>query len=257
MNQLRTFLLLALCSAPLWVSAQNFEVKSIRGGRYEITSALDASIPQGARDFLAPYKQKVDSMMCPVLGESASYMRSFRPESPLSNLIADILRVEAVNVTGKPVDLAVCNIGGIRSALPQGPVTVGDILEIAPFENMYCVVTLSGEHLLELFSQIAAVKGEGVSGIKLKISSEGKLLQATVAGKPVESKRDYRIATLDYLSEGNDKLYAFKKASCVETTTLPVREVLMSYIKEQARKGLKVDAKIEGRITVEGYENKN
>lgn len=251
MNQLKTFLFLVLCSGSLWVSAQNFEVKNIRGGRYEITSALDAYVPDAAWDFLAPYKLKVDSMMGPVLGESASYMRAFRPESPLSNLIADILRLEAAEITGKPADLAVCNIGGIRSALPQGPVTVGDILEIAPFENMYCVVTLSGEHLLELFGQIAAVNGEGISGAQLKISREGKLIQALVAGAPVEPKRDYRIATLDYLSEGNDKMYAFKKAGCVETTTLPVREVLMSYIKKQARKGLKVESKVEGRITVE------
>lgn len=251
MKILRSFLLLSLCAAPLWLSAQNFEVKNIRGGRYEITSALDASIPDSAKAFLAPYRQKVDSVMGPVLGESASYMRAFRPESPLSNLIADILRLEAADVTGKAADLAVCNIGGIRSALPKGQVTVGDILEIAPFENMYCVVTLTGEQLTELFGQIAAVKGEGISGAQLRISSDGKLIQATVGGQPVDPERKYRVATLDYLSEGNDKMYAFKKAEVVETTTLPVREVLMSYIKEQALKGLKVDAKIEGRITVE------
>lgn len=251
MNILRSFLLVSLCSTSLVAAAQNFEVKTIRGERHEITSALDPAISQGTNDFLAPYKLKVDSMMKPILGESASYMRAFRPESPLSNLIADILYSEAADITGKPVDLAICNIGGIRSAMPKGIITVGDILEIAPFENMYCVVTLSGTHLMELFQQIASVNGEGISGAKLKISSDRKLIQAWVDGKKVEPKQNYRIATLDYLSQGNDKLEAFKKACCVETTTLPVREVIMSFIKEMARKGQKIDAKIEDRITVE------
>lgn len=247
---MRIYALLAFCTVSQFVSAQQFEVKEVHGRRYEITKVLDELIFDSLKDLIAPYQLRVDSMIGPVLGESVSYMSSYRPESPLSNLLADILRSEAVSVTGKPAQLAVCNIGGIRSALPKGSVTVGDILEIAPFENMYCVVTLRGKKLLELFEQIASVRGEGLSGARLVIDDRGNLLEATVGGKPVDEKALYRVATLDYLAQGNDKLEAFKDASSVETTTLPVRDVYMSYIKEKTRKGEKLDSKIEGRIII-------
>ena len=59
-------------------------------------------------------------------------------------------------------------LGGIRAALPKGNVTVGDVNDIAPFENKICFLTLTGDKVLELFRQIAHTGGEGVSkGVRL------------------------------------------------------------------------------------------
>ena len=63
-----------------------------------------------------------------------------------------------------------------------------------------------------LFENIAVRLGEGVSGIQLEISKDGKLLQASIAGKPVEDDRDYTVATIDYLADGNDGMTAFLQA---------------------------------------------
>ena len=49
---------------------------------------------------------------------------------------------------------------------------------------------------------IAAVHGEGLSGACIEISGDGKLLDATVAGKEIEDSKEYKVATLDYLAEG-------------------------------------------------------
>ena len=80
-------------------------------------------------------------------------------------------------------DVGVTNMGGLRTALPEGDITYGNIYEITPFENTLCIVTMNGALLRELFENIAAVHGEGLSGACLEISGDGKLLDATVAGK--------------------------------------------------------------------------
>ncbi len=79
-----------------------------------------------------------------------------------------------------------------------------------------CFLTLTGKDVLELFSQIAMRGGEGVShAVKMDISKDGKLLDATLNGQPIDEKASYRVATLDYLAEGNDQLTAFKKGTDV------------------------------------------
>ena len=60
-----------------------------------MTAALDANPDSAAIAVLAPYQKTVDSIMSPVIGQSARFMDRFRPESELSNLVADILRYSA------------------------------------------------------------------------------------------------------------------------------------------------------------------
>ena len=49
---------------------------------------------------------------------------------------------------------------------------------------------------------------KGVSGVKLRITKSGKLLGATVAGKPVVDDKLYTVATIDYLADGNSDMTA-------------------------------------------------
>lgn len=231
------------------VRAQRFELKSVTAQRFEITSRLDQTPDREAEALLAPYQGAVDSLMAPVLGFSSVQMRSGRPESLLSNWVADVLREASVRY-GRKADMGLCNMGGLRSAMPKGKVTRGDVLAIAPFENMFCVLSLRGADLQTLMEQIAAVGGEGVSGVRLEITPDGKLIRASVDGKPINPEKIYTVATLDYLAEGNDKMEALRNAVSRQLTTRPVRDVLMDYIVEQDKQGRRLTARLEGRITV-------
>ena len=71
--------------------------------------------------------------------------------------------------------MGLVNMGGLRNVLTEGAVTCGNIYEILPFENSLCVVTLKGVYLNHLFENIAARGGEGVSGVQLQITKDGKL----------------------------------------------------------------------------------
>ena len=72
-----------------------YSLASVEGSRIEVTAALDANPDSAAIAVLAPYQKTVDSIMSPVIGQSARFMDRFRPESELSNLVADILRYSA------------------------------------------------------------------------------------------------------------------------------------------------------------------
>jgi 2',3'-cyclic-nucleotide 2'-phosphodiesterase (5'-nucleotidase family) len=247
-------ILLALTAVVLASCAKHYEVAGIERTRIVVDSRYDSGIPAEATALLAPYKQKVDSVMGPVVGESARYMRAGRPESELSNLLADIM-VWGGKDYGETPDFGVYNMGGIRADLPKGKVTYGDVLDIAPFENKIAFTTLSGAEVLELLGQMAAVGGEGISGsVRMVISRDGRLLRATIGGEPVDAARDYRIATIDYLLGGSDKMSAFKKGRNVNSpqeVSNNSRFIIMNYFREQTRQGKAVDAQIEGRVTVD------
>lgn len=226
-------------------------VTSVSRTRLLVDARYDATPDAAATDFLAPYKHAVDSIMSPVMGRSARYMTGERPESTLSNLLADILVWAGKDYGEKPV-MGVYNMGGIRAALPEGDVTYGDVIEIAPFENKICFLTLSGTDLLRLFANMAQSGGEGVShGVRLEITADGKLVSASLNGKAIDPQAAYRIATIDYLAQGNDKMTAFTAGTDVNApkdASNDTRYIIAGYFKAMAAEGRTVDSKMEGRI---------
>lgn len=238
------FLLMGGCSP-------KYSVTGVTGGRFPVTEDYDECPDKDVAAIVELYQGKVDSIMSPVIGYAAETLAAYRPESPLSNLMADILRMSVVRVTGKPADVGVMNMGGIRASLPEGPVTVGTAYEIAPFENALCVLTMDGESLLCLFRQMAAAHGEGLSGARLVITPDGELKEAAVNGRPVDPKREYTVATIDYLAEGNDRMSAFRSAKLkAYPENMVLRNLLIDYIKECESEGRLIKASIEGRIKV-------
>lgn len=233
----------------------HYVLTDVSRSRLVIDSRYDAQPDAAASAFLAPYKQEVDSVMEPVMGTVARNMEAKRPESPLTDLLSDILMDMSASYGEKP-DFSVYNIGGIRASLVKGKVTYGDILAVAPFENKICFLTLTGAKVLELFSQMAMNGGEGVShGVELVISPDGKLLSARLHGKEIAPEASYRVATIDYLAQGNDHLTAFKDGTDLK---LPQEEknntryIISDYFRKMAAQGKVVDAEVEGRIIVKG-----
>lgn len=247
---------LLICSAALAVLTacrSHYTMGDIIRQRIVVDSRYDAHPDADAAAFLASYKQKVDSVMGPVLGEVARSMEAKRPESELSNLLPDILVTMAADYGEKP-DFGVYNIGGIRAALVKGPVTYGDVLAVAPFENKICFVTLTGEKVLQLFSQIAMRGGEGVShGVELVISPDCKLLSARLHGKEIDPAASYRVTTIDYVVQGNDQLTAFKDGTDLNSPQEEqnnTRYIIADYFRRMAAQGKVIDAQTEGRIVV-------
>jgi 2',3'-cyclic-nucleotide 2'-phosphodiesterase (5'-nucleotidase family) len=143
--------------------------------------------------------------------------------------------------------MGLANVGGLRNNMPEGIVRRGDIMLISPFENYLVVLEMKGSDLLELMRNIAAVKGEAVSSsVRMEITADGQLLSCTIGGKEIDPERTYTVATIDYLAEGNDKMYALKKAVKRHDIGLLARDAMMEYVIKHRI----IDSKMEGRIVV-------
>lgn len=230
---------------------RHYRLVGVERSRIIVDSRFDQNPDRAAAEFLAPYKRVNDSIMRPVMGQVAHNMHPQRPESALSNLVSDILIWASKDYQEEPV-LAVYNMGGIRADLTKGDVTYEDVLSIAPFENKICFVTLTGEQLMALFEQIAGRGGEGVSkGVELVITGDGKLVSARLHGQEIDLAAPYRIATIDYLLEGNDGMKAFTLGSdkvAPKDASNNTRFLIMNYFRDKQARGEIVDAQVEGRI---------
>ena len=244
-------LALLLAATAVSCASGGYTVTEITRSRILVDERYDKMPDAGAAAMIEPYRQVVDSIMCPVMGSSAKYMSAERPESELSNLLADILVWAGKDYNEKPV-MGVYNMGGIRASLPKGKVTYGDVLEVAPFENKICFITLKGESLIRLFEQMASTGGEGVShGVELLITSDKRLLSARLNGEEIKSDAEYRIATIDYLAQGNDKMTAFTEGynlNSPKEESNDTRYIISAYFKAMMAQGKTVDSKVEGRI---------
>lgn len=241
------FSVLLILSSFTCLFSQHYALKTVKGGSVEITSCLDGKINY---ELISDYKPSVDSLMSPVLGHCAVFMDASRPESLLSNWVADVFVNEAIAI-GWNVDMGLCNVGGLRSSMPKGDVTVGDIMSISPFENKLCLLSVRGADLQELLCQIAKSGGEGVSSsLRITIDSDGMLRNAFINGEKVRKNKVYNIVTIDYLADGNDGMRALEKAIKRIDTKFIMRDVLMNFIKREAERGGVIDSKIEGRIVV-------
>lgn len=239
--------LLVFILQPSFFALHSLAQRQITTERIEVTNRLDEHPDPAALAIMERYKPAVDSMMAPVLGESLVGMSAGRPESLLSNWAADVLVEASTFENGLPADMGLVNVGGLRNNMPKGTVRRGDIILISPFENRLAIVYLRGDKLLELMRNIAAVHGEGVSReVRLVITPDGQLVEAQVGGQPINPDRIYRVATLDYLAEGNDKMYALREAERVNVSDLFTRDCMFQSIQRAG----KITSKIEGRITV-------
>ena len=223
----------------------------VDAGNIRVTSTDRNDGAGKVRALLEYGKAYVDSIKSPVVGEAAVALEKYAPESPLMNFAADALLAMSRKVTGEHVDIAITNKGGLRSNLSAGTITFGDIYNVFPFENTLALLTLDGAQLMQLCREIASVGGEAISGMRLVITSKGELVSVTVDGKPVDEARSYRIATSDYLSQGNDKMTALALGTERDVRSyITIRDLMVQYIKELADKGDMLNAECDGRITV-------
>lgn len=146
-----------------------------------------------------------------VVGEARIFLvRSSIGEAPLNNLLCDVLceRTSA--------DFSFMNFGGIRADIKSGPVTREDVFKVLPFGNEIVSFQASGAFIREIVERKLSGGGRGLSvgGAKVAFNKElpdgERVLSIEVGGMPLDPEKTYRIATTDYLLEGNSGLTMLK-----------------------------------------------
>lgn len=171
-------------------------------------------------------------------------------ESNLGNLITDAM----LEVSG--ADVAITNGGGIRASIEAGDITKGDIITVLPFGNYIVTMKVTGAEIKEALevgaSGYPAAHGafSHVGGITYKIDAakpKGERVHSiTVKGAPIDSSKEYLLATNDFMAAGGDQYTMFVNNPIINHSAA-LDEAVITYI--QAHNSLV--SKVEGRIIVE------
>lgn len=227
-----------------------------------------------AAAILAPYKEKITELSTqesgaiakktlanPRLTDSDVSVRA--NETELGNLVTDAMLAKAKERYPETV-IAFQNGGGIRAAIEEGPITIGEIISVLPFGNDPVVVELSGEEIKQILehsvSQAPAESGGflHVAGMKFTYDSTKESgsrvisMYVKVNGEyqEIQANQKYLVTTNNFTAKGGDGFDVFAKAY-QEGRVQDIGEIdweqLRKYMVEDL--GGVVDPVLEGRIT--------
>jgi 5'-nucleotidase len=184
---------------------------------------------------------------------SSPLTRNYSGESLLGDALADAVR--AMEAT----DVALLNAGGLRSDLPEGELSFGQLYEVFPFDNTIATLTVTGGEVAELLETLLG-SGHGapqISGLRIRVSPCGRphLTEVALAdGRPFDRKATYKLTTSDFLALGGDgvgrvvdKIPAARK-DLGHRRAQNMRDALAVFLE---KKGGALQSKLDGRLVFE------
>lgn len=132
--------------------------------------------------------------------------RSSQRESPLTNLVADLM------LRAMPgADAAFSNPGAIRISLPVGPLTYGRVFEMFPFDNRFASLRMrAGDLARVVANSLQSDRGlVSLAGVRATARCEAHRLRVSLTdrqGKPLAPSRRLTVVTSDYLAATGDGL---------------------------------------------------
>ncbi len=212
----------------------NIAIKKIKGEQIEVNKHLSSD--SSYINIIEPYKKKLQHKINKVLcyNPAALSREESDLESSLGNIYADICFEKANslfnNKTGKSIDFALFNFGGIRKVIPKGNITVKDIFELMPFENKLVIVKLTGTQTKKLFTYLEKRKeAHPISQLKLEMKND-KLSKILIQNKTFDPSKEYYVLTHDYLQHGGDNMIFFKDPINLFNTEYKVRDAIIDYL---------------------------
>ena len=200
-----------------------------------------------------PYRQKVEQEMNVNIGSVEAVLKKEQPESNLGNWACDAVLEQTELYTGKEIDFAVLNYGGLRiGSIAAGNISKGKIFELMPFDNSLVIVELSGQELPLLFIHMITKGGWPISSnLKLVGDKEGNIKSVSIKGLTlIDPDKIYRIATIDYLANGGDNCSFFIGKNQIETAVF-LRDAMIENIEKKHKSGQKINASKDGRFLIE------
>lgn len=245
---LYALLLLAVSFSCQWHQDKIYRVQGLSASVVPLDSLIR---PDSVADaYISPFRDSVLVQMNREIGWSDTTLVAGLPESLLSNFVADLMLVESramAGTQGLPLpDVAVVNVKGLRSGLPQGRITVANIFQLMPFENEVVLVELSGDAMLQLFCHMASMGGDGMGGATFTIRN-GVVENPSVGGSPLDPMKKYCVATSDYLANGGDRYQVFSQSPAIKLG-ITLRDMIMMHVESLSKENKTIRAIKDGRI---------
>lgn len=167
---------------------------------------------------LEEIRQKVVAEAAEPIGGERDVCRAV--ECPMGSLIADAM-LDRVKDQG--IEIAIQNGGGIRASIDAGPVTMGEVLTVLPFQNTLSTFQVSGATFVEALENGVSQVEEGagrfpqVAGVTFafdpKAEPGSRISDVMVGGAPIEADKVYGVVSNNYVRNGGDGYAMFKDAA--------------------------------------------
>ena len=231
--------------AALFIGCQTKPITSIECKSIAIDSSMDAIADTAYSQFLQPIIEQLDAQIGQVIAYAPQPLTKGQPECTILNWASDALLAKARQYYPGTVDIAIVNIGSMRTEWAAGDITLRHIYELMPFDNRMVILTLKGEDILEL-SQIFVVDGgQGIANMTI-IGEDKQLAEARIGGQPIDPEAYYHVATSDYLSGGTDHMVPLTRHIEMWNSGLIIRDLYIEYAKEQKT----IVATLDGRTQI-------
>jgi len=182
-------------------------------------------------------------------------------ECNLGNLIADAMLWYTREAGSR---IAIQNGGGIRTSIPQGMVTFGQILEVLPFSNSVSTMELTGAEVVQALengvSQAESMENPGtgrfpqVAGIRFTwdaakpageriVSVDVRNADGSFA--PIDRAATYMVVTNNFMRNGGDGYAVFSEGRNPYDSWANIEDALAEYMRHLGS----ANPQVEGRIT--------
>lgn len=232
------------------------EIVSAAGEPLIMDGAVEEDAATVAR--IAEAAQPLEEIRNRVVAETAQEIIGTKDECrarecAMGNLIADAM---FDRVRDQGIEIAIQNGGGIRASIDAGPVTMGEVLTVLPFQNTLSTFFVTGQTIVDALENGVSQMEEGagrfpqVAGMSFTVdptaAAGGRIADVMVGGAPIDLAKSYGVVSNNYVRNGGDGFKMFRDAENVYDFGPDLADVTAEYM---AKIGPVAPYK-DGRITV-------
>lgn len=211
--------------------------------------AVKAAADTAVQNLVQPYSLALRQKMEKVIAYANVPLYRKQPESVLGQFMLRAMAWKASQLFDVPFDVVIMNAEGIRADLPRGNITVGNVYETMPFDNVLVLQKIPGTVLDSLVQFMASKGGWPVDGLNYTLKNR-RAEKVLVKGQPIDPAKSYVLLLSDYLANGGDNV-AVLKSWPQQNKGFPLRDALMEYALFQTAAGMTLDLPLEIRIKKE------
>ena len=206
-----------------------------------ITKILDVDLAD-----VSSVKNRVIGSTENVISNAVTY--GVAQQSLMGEFVTDNMRTVA------KADMAFTNIGGLRTSIDKGNITLGNVYSVLPFDNTVATCDMTGQQVMDLLNysiDSAKIGSVQFSGLKIvydasKPQNQRIISVKTLDGKPLDLSKTYKVATNDFMAIGGDGYVMFMAAKNMVNTGITMRDSIDNEI--IARKNINIVD--DGRLQV-------
>jgi len=221
---------------------------------------MDASVTEdeSTKARIAEAAVPLEEIRNKVVAEAAGAIEGDRSvcramECPMGNIIADAM-LDRVKDQG--IEIAIQNGGGIRASIDAGPVTMGEVLTVLPFQNTLSTFQVSGATMVAALENGVSQLEDGagrfpqVAGMSYAFDPAAepgsRISDVMVGGAPIDMDKMYGVVSNNYVRNGGDGYDMFVSAENAYDFGPDLADVTAEYMAAQGP----VAPFTDGRITI-------